>query len=194
MNCTYIDCVKIAIFFPEDKKSGFALCNNHQKELEKINTIQPFDVKKLLSFWVKAQGGAQKATERMMGKSDGKINMVEDNAWHVHVMENGSPIERIKITSKGEFYINQQFVIKDLEFYEGLQKFWRMSINERLEYTFQTLSDNTISFHVKNDSSHEVLRIQDDVFIVEGVVTTDHMKIYNAFRNWLILVDCFEKG
>ena len=68
MNCTYIDCVKIAVYFPKDGKPGFALCNNHKKELEEFNTIKPFDVKKLIGFWVKAQGGAQKAAERMMSK------------------------------------------------------------------------------------------------------------------------------
>ena len=70
-DCTWVDCTATATC-PQLDKGGSPwanLCDAHHVELD--NAINNFakgvtdEPKKMLSCWVKAQGGAKKAAERM---------------------------------------------------------------------------------------------------------------------------------
>ena len=65
MNCTWADCSKEAAHqhLDKDGKEWCNLCDDHHNKLEL--GMDSADVKIILSNWVKAQGGAKKATERM---------------------------------------------------------------------------------------------------------------------------------
>lgn len=74
MTCTWIDCKKEATV-PQISKDGqewSTLCEDHAKEIDKScdeflhdpNGLKS-NIKKMLSSWIKAQGGAKKAAERI---------------------------------------------------------------------------------------------------------------------------------
>lgn len=67
MNCTWKDCDKPATQpqVASDGEIWANLCDEHHEKLEEsLSSLEP---KKLLSAWVKAQGGANKAAKRMTG-------------------------------------------------------------------------------------------------------------------------------
>jgi len=64
-NCTWVNCKKSAMR-PQIAKDGevwATLCELHHF---KINNFDKSNVKEMLSFWVKAQGGAKKASQRVI--------------------------------------------------------------------------------------------------------------------------------
>ena len=67
MKCTWVDCQNDAKH-PQHDSNGELwanLCDEHNEQFN-IATDSP-EPKRLLSVWVKAQGGAKEATKRMMG-------------------------------------------------------------------------------------------------------------------------------
>ena len=64
--CTWVDCPNNATTPQTDKdgKEWANLCDAHAKELEESVAAS---IPKMMSAWVKAQGGAKKATARMVG-------------------------------------------------------------------------------------------------------------------------------
>jgi len=69
MKCTWVDCAKVGLFpqKADDGEQWAWLCGEHQDKLD--DAIQgasenPF---RMLSCWVKAQGGSRLATKRMSG-------------------------------------------------------------------------------------------------------------------------------
>ncbi|KKM82465.1 hypothetical protein LCGC14_1319240 [marine sediment metagenome] len=65
MNCTYIECEGEAVRFADDGKPGFGICQAHAEEMDTLAAAEPFNPGKLVGFWVRAQGGAKKATARL---------------------------------------------------------------------------------------------------------------------------------
>jgi hypothetical protein len=65
MTCTWVDCTKEASHphFGKDEKQWCNLCEDHHNELE--GYMVNGEARQILSSWVKAQGGAKKATEAM---------------------------------------------------------------------------------------------------------------------------------
>lgn len=65
MNCTWVDCSKEAAHphAGQDGKQWCNLCAEHHDMLE--SAFVDSNPKKVLSYWVKAQGGAKKVTESM---------------------------------------------------------------------------------------------------------------------------------
>ena len=65
MKCTWKECSNEGKFpqLDKDQKQWAFLCEEHHIELE--DAIDNFNAKKLLSCWVKAQGGAEKAAKRV---------------------------------------------------------------------------------------------------------------------------------
>ena len=62
--CTWVDCTEKAEF-PQKANDGSIwarLCPEHHKMLDDALGV---DVKKTLSYWIKAQGGAKAAAARM---------------------------------------------------------------------------------------------------------------------------------
>lgn len=67
MKCTWVGCEAEAKFpqISSDGKTEWAnLCDLHHKEID--GALDSFDAKRILSNWVKAQGGAKAAAGRMM--------------------------------------------------------------------------------------------------------------------------------
>ncbi len=66
MKCTWKDCEKDAKVpqYDKDKKEWANLCQKHHDEIE--DCIKNFNPKKMLGCWVKAQGGAKKAANRII--------------------------------------------------------------------------------------------------------------------------------
>ena len=65
MKCTWIDCASDAAH-PELDKNGRQwadLCDAHSQKLN--DALSCGDMRKVLAFWVRAQGGPKKAAERM---------------------------------------------------------------------------------------------------------------------------------
>jgi hypothetical protein len=65
MNCTWVDCNKEAAHseLGKDGKEWCNLCDEHHQTLE--TSYKELDTRKILSYWVKAQGGARKITDKM---------------------------------------------------------------------------------------------------------------------------------
>lgn len=65
MNCTWVECTKDASHpqIGQDGKQWCNLCDEHHQMLQ--NAYASTDPKKILSYWVKAQGGARKVTDKM---------------------------------------------------------------------------------------------------------------------------------
>lgn len=68
--CSYFGCESnVADFDPSIRR--FQFCDEHDQQFSAIvKSNQPSReiAKQMLSFWVKAQGGAQRAAQRAMGK------------------------------------------------------------------------------------------------------------------------------
>lgn len=68
--CTWKDCASEAKHpqIASDQQQWANLCDEHNSELEMgiLQTGETRDVRSLMSAWVKAQGGAKKAAERMI--------------------------------------------------------------------------------------------------------------------------------
>ena len=100
-----------------------------------------------------------------------------------------TPKERIRFTPDGGFYVNQRLVICDDRLPGAMQRFHeRQGKDSGYEFTHDVNGDpwDTISFW-DGDLENEILRIEDDVFSVRGVVTTEPLDIYVAFCEWLRL-------
>ena len=65
MNCTWIDCISPATHPQLDKRGAVwaNLCGVHANALD--GAVRDPDVRKMLSAWVKAKGGAKAAAEAM---------------------------------------------------------------------------------------------------------------------------------
>ena len=72
LECTWKDCNGKATmpWFGKDGEQWASLCINHNAELEEAFTSGI--PRKIVSAWIKAQGGSEKATERMIGFIGGK--------------------------------------------------------------------------------------------------------------------------
>lgn len=64
MKCDYYGCEDDAMADP-DIKEGMQFCAEHDRQF--TAAARDENPMKILGFWVKAQGGAKRATERMMG-------------------------------------------------------------------------------------------------------------------------------
>lgn len=66
MKCTWSECEDQGLYveLDRDNKPWANLCAPHHAELE--TAIGSMDAKALLRSWLRAQGGARKAAERMM--------------------------------------------------------------------------------------------------------------------------------
>ena len=64
--CTWVDCDKQGVDAQLDKqgKQWAKLCSIHALMLN--DALKSMDAKKMVAYWVKAQGGAKKAAKRMM--------------------------------------------------------------------------------------------------------------------------------
>ena len=64
--CTWVDCSEEGINpqFSKDGEVWACLCDEHHLKLE--SDLDSLDARKILSSWVKAQGGAEKAAGRMV--------------------------------------------------------------------------------------------------------------------------------
>lgn len=63
--CTWVDC-RLEAMHPQERGDGGIwanLCQSHHDELE--SCLASLDPRKLLSSWIKAQGGAKKAAQRI---------------------------------------------------------------------------------------------------------------------------------
>ncbi len=69
MKCTWVDC-RLDAAHPqvaEDGEQWANLCEDHNKELEEsLDLAVSGNIKKMISSWIKAQGGSKKAAARMM--------------------------------------------------------------------------------------------------------------------------------
>jgi hypothetical protein len=71
MNCTWLDCESVAThaWIDKDGKQWANLCDPHHAMLDEASTgsaqVVSAWIPKLLSYWVKAQGGSKKAASRM---------------------------------------------------------------------------------------------------------------------------------
>jgi len=67
MECTWVKCENKAVRQQLDKNGiGWAnLCEEHHILLEETLSDRT-KVKQMLSYWIKAQGGAQRATDRVI--------------------------------------------------------------------------------------------------------------------------------
>ena len=63
--CTWVDCLEQGINpqFSKDGKEWACLCDEHHLKLE--GDLDSLDAKRILSSWVKAQGGAAEAAGRI---------------------------------------------------------------------------------------------------------------------------------
>lgn len=68
MKCTWKDCNKEGSIPQLDtsKKQWAFLCQEHHDEIESSISSKPFNPKRLLSVWIKAQGGAKAVSERLL--------------------------------------------------------------------------------------------------------------------------------
>ena len=64
-HCTWVDCNELASHEQKrnDGTSWAKLCEKHHTMVE--DALMSMDAKRLLSFWVKASGGAKKMAESM---------------------------------------------------------------------------------------------------------------------------------
>lgn len=69
-NCTWKDCDQAGILVQWDKnyEQWAYLCLEHDRELNK--TLDNPSPKTLLKYWVLANGGAKKMTEKIFGEKD----------------------------------------------------------------------------------------------------------------------------
>jgi len=65
--CSYFGCEKeVCERDKEFPPPSMRFCQEHSEQLESFITANPFDPKTLLSFWIKANGGAKRLSRRMM--------------------------------------------------------------------------------------------------------------------------------
>lgn len=64
--CSYFGCTKNISNTETNIKDGMKFCEDHLKECSDLIKEENFDPKKLISFWIKAQGGAKRAAERTL--------------------------------------------------------------------------------------------------------------------------------
>ena len=66
MKCTWVDCKNEASVpqIAKDGKEWANLCEMHDREINQ--SIENYDIRRILSGWVKAQGGGKKAAARLI--------------------------------------------------------------------------------------------------------------------------------
>ena len=63
--CSYFGCTYPIAESEKETTKGMKFCEIHLAEIEKL--LDSFDARGVVSFWVKAQGGAKRATKRTLG-------------------------------------------------------------------------------------------------------------------------------
>ncbi len=55
---------------PDQPKTGMKFCVEHDRQFEEIAKEEPFSPRRLLRFWIDAQGGTERAAHRMIHGDD----------------------------------------------------------------------------------------------------------------------------
>ena len=64
LKCSYFGCQDSICKDDENIEQGMKFCQDHHDELESYITAKPFNPAKVVSFWIKANGGAKRMAER----------------------------------------------------------------------------------------------------------------------------------
>lgn len=62
--CSYYECPELIADSEIGSKDAMKFCEQHKEEITKI--VEAQDVKGILRFWIKAQGGAKLAAKRIV--------------------------------------------------------------------------------------------------------------------------------
>lgn len=76
--CTWKDCDGIAKHVQKDNngKPWAVLCSKHHNEIEE--TVKKQDVRGILRCWIKAQGGAKVASDRVLQQGPNIADIIEE--------------------------------------------------------------------------------------------------------------------
>lgn len=66
--CSYFECPDLIADSEIESKDAMKFCETHKKEL--VSIVDSLDVKGILRFWIKAQGGAKMAAQRTLHGGD----------------------------------------------------------------------------------------------------------------------------